>query len=134
VDRFQFNLVQSPVNVPQNAFTIDNVDFILTGSFPTGVQDGSTMPQSTKLFANYPNPFNPSTTIRFDLAVRSDVTLSVYDVLGREVTRLAQGPYAAGTYAVQFDGANLSSGVYYYVLRAEGRSSYTSTGKMVLLR
>ncbi len=134
VDRFQFNLVQSPVNVPQNAFSLENVDFILTGSFPTAVAEGSTVPHTTKLFANYPNPFNPSTTIRFDLAAQADIRLSVYDVLGREVTRLADGPHAAGTYNVQFDGAGLASGVYYYVLRGQGTTNVTGTGKMLLLR
>jgi hypothetical protein len=134
VDRFRFNVVQAPVTVPNATYTVDNVDFILTGSFPTSVDDDATTPRSTKLFANYPNPFNPTTTIRFDLSKGSDITLSVYDVLGREVTRLAQGPHTAGTYEVKFDGAGLSSGVYYYVLRGEGSSSFTNTGKMLLLR
>lgn len=134
VDRFRFNLVQSPVTVPYSTYAVDNVDFILTGSFPTDVEEGADVPQRSKLFANYPNPFNPSTTIRFDLAAQSEISLSVYDVLGREVTRLAQGVHPAGSYNVQFDAAGLSSGVYYYVLRARGGSNYTSTGRMLLLR
>ncbi len=134
VDRFRFNLVQSPVTVPGSTYAIDNVDFILTGSFPTRVGEGSELPRSSKLFANFPNPFNPTTTIRFDLAAQSDIMLSVHDVLGREVARLAQGPHPAGSYNVQFDAAGLSSGVYYYVLRARGGSNYTSTGRMLLLR
>jgi hypothetical protein len=134
VDRFRFNLVQSPVTVPRDAYAIDNVNFILTGSFPTGVDAGSTLPVATRLYNNYPNPFNPTTTIRFDLAQSSDITLSVYDVLGREVGRIAQGVHAAGTYTVAFDGANLSSGVYYYVLRATGPDVHTSTGRMVLVK
>lgn len=134
VDRFRFNLVQSPVTVPNSTYAVENVDFILTGSFPTGVEEGSGVPQSPKLFANFPNPFNPSTTIRFDLAQQSEISLSVYDVLGREVARLARGPHPAGTYNVQFDAAGFPSGVYYYVLRAQGGSNYTSTGKMLLLR
>jgi 5-hydroxyisourate hydrolase-like protein (transthyretin family) len=133
-DRFRFNVVQAPVTVPNAPYTVDNVDFILTGSFPTGVDDDASAPRNTKLFANYPNPFNPATIIRFDLAKGSDITLSVYDVLGREVTRLAQGPHTAGTYEVKFDAAGLSSGVYYYVLRGQGSSSFTNTGKMLLLR
>jgi hypothetical protein len=134
VDRFRFNLVQSPVTVPRDAFAIDNVNFILTGSFPTGVDAGTTLPVTTRVYSNYPNPFNPATTIRFDLAQASEITLSVYDVLGREVRRLAQGQHAAGTYNVAFDGSNLSSGVYYYVLRAQGPDVHTSTGRMILMK
>lgn len=134
VDRFQFNVVQAPVTVPSGTYALDNVDFILTGSFPTSVDAEFGTPKSTKLFANYPNPFNPSTIIRFDLAKESDITLSVYDVLGREVTRLAQGAHRAGTYEVTFDAAELSSGVYYYVLRGQGGSNFATTGKMLLLR
>lgn len=134
VDRFRFNLVQSPLTVPGSTYEVGNVDFILTGSFPTGVEEGAELPRNPKLFANFPNPFNPSTTIRFDLAAQSEITLSVFDVLGREVARLAQGPHPAGSYNVRFDATGLSSGVYFYVLRAHGGSTFTSTGRMLLLR
>ena len=134
VDRFRYDLVQSPLTVPRDAYAIENVDFILTGSFPTGVNGEAAVPQSTRLYNSYPNPFNPTTTIRFDLATSSVITLSVYDVLGREIGRLAQGQHAAGTYNVAFDGSHLSSGVYYYVLRAQGPDVHRSTGRMVLVK
>lgn len=132
VDRFRFDLVQSPVVVPQNAYMIDNVDFILTGSFPTGFGEQPAVPDATRLYTNYPNPFNPVTTIRFDLARSADITLTVHDLLGREVARLAQGLHGAGSYTVAFDASGLSSGVYYYVLRPQGMG--TQTGRMVLVK
>ncbi len=83
------------------------------------------------LYQNYPNPFNPSTSIRFDLAEASDVTLSVYNISGQKVAELVNGQLNAGAHSVNFDGANLSSGVYLYRLTA---GSFTAQSKMVLLK
>ncbi|MBL0063315.1 MAG: lamin tail domain-containing protein [bacterium] len=80
---------------------------------------------------NYPNPFNPETSIRFDLAENSLVTLTVYNVAGQEVATLVNGNLNAGSHAVNFDGANLTSGVYLYRLTA---GEFTSTMKMVLMK
>ncbi|MFH0990067.1 MAG: T9SS type A sorting domain-containing protein [bacterium] len=71
-----------------------------------------------KLEANYPNPFNPTTTIEFILPQAERVTLRVYDMLGREVRTLVDAEVGAGTHTVVFDGKNLSSGVYIYRLQA----------------
>jgi len=65
------------------------------------------------LLGNYPNPFNPTTNIRFSLAAASEIQLAVYDVMGREVAQLVNGAMAAGVHEVAFDGAGLSSGVYF---------------------
>lgn len=69
-------------------------------------------PRMTRLHEAYPNPFNPMTTIGFDLVRSSNIRLSAYDILGREVGILAEGPYTAGTHRVIFDGRSLASGVY----------------------
>lgn len=74
----------------------------------------TTLPTQTTLFANYPNPFNPSTTIRYALAEAGPVRLQVYDVQGRVVARLADGHHEAGTYTVHFDAQGLPSGSYFY--------------------
>ena len=78
-----------------------------------------------------PNPFNPSTTIRFDLPAAGQVSLAVYDVSGRLVATLADGLRQAGAHEVTFDGSGLASGVYLYRISAGQR---TATGKMVLLK
>jgi hypothetical protein len=99
-------------------------------------------PQTPKAFAlyqSYPNPFNPTTTIAYDLPSMSRVTLTVYDVLGRAVAKLANGTYEqAGHHSRDFEGSKFSSGVYIYRLQAASTSgpqaSYTATGKMVLVK
>jgi cyclomaltodextrinase len=99
----------------------------------------SSIPGATVLAQNYPNPFNPVTTIRFDLSERGEVTLMVFDILGREVETLIKGERNAGRYTVQFHGSGLSSGVYFYRLQTHpaqgGNSSATSiVRKMLLLK
>jgi len=83
------------------------------------------------LHANYPNPFNPSTTIRFDLPEQGPVILKVYDITGKVVATLLNGPMAAGAHTVQFDGSHLPSGVY---LCAMSAGSFHATQKMLLVR
>ncbi len=88
-------------------------------------------PKGFALSQNYPNPFNPSTVITYELPVRSDVTLKVYDVLGREVRILVNGNQNAGEHSVTFDGSNLPSGVYFYRIRA---GTYFETRKLTILK
>ena len=88
-------------------------------------------PTSFSLDQNYPNPFNSSTTIEFSIVESGDVTLKVYDVLGREVATLQDGPLTAGEYKVNFEAGDIASGTYIYVLENAGnRQSKT----MVLLK
>jgi hypothetical protein len=91
----------------------------------------SESPREFLLSQNYPNPFNPSTTIRFELPKASQVTLTVYDILGRQVSVLVNEKRDAGVYEVKFDGSNLASGVYFYRLQA---GSYVNAKKLLLLR
>jgi chitinase len=83
------------------------------------------------LFNNYPNPFNPSTTIRYELPKTSQVILSVYDILGREVSVLVNERKDAGVHEVKFDAAGLASGVYFYRLQA---GNFVQTRKLLLVR
>jgi hypothetical protein len=83
------------------------------------------------LLQNYPNPFNPMTTIGFALPHRSPLTLTVFDALGQQVAVVADGLFDAGYHEVRFDASRLSSGVYFYRLRA---TDYLQTRKLVLLR
>ena len=93
----------------------------------------STTPAKFALLGNYPNPFNPATTIRFQLPQTSEVTLRVYDMLGRQVATQSLGAREAGDHAVSFNAMNLASGSYYY--RLEMKSTGASlTGKMMLLK
>jgi len=93
--------------------------------------DGAALPQSIALEQNFPNPFNPSTTIGFQLPEAQDVLLQVFDMLGREVATLANGRMAAGSYSVRWDATGLASGMYVYRLQAGG---FTATKKLMLVR
>jgi hypothetical protein len=89
------------------------------------------IPGAFLLAQNYPNPFNPSTTIKYELPRSSVVRLSVYDILGREVSVFVNEEREAGAYEVKFDGSNLSSGVYFYRLQA---GDFVTTKRLLLLR
>ncbi|MBK9226011.1 MAG: T9SS type A sorting domain-containing protein [Ignavibacteria bacterium] len=77
--------------------------------------------RSLKLFQNFPNPFNPSTTIRFDIKTSGNVSLKVFDILGREVAVLVDENLRAGSYEQVFDAKDLPSGVYVYSLNVDGK-------------
>ena len=96
----------------------------------TDISDGSQVPVKFKLNQNYPNPFNPTTTIKYLIPEISFITIKMYDVLGNEVATVVNEEKAAGNYEVEFDASKLSSGVYFYQLRA---GSFIETKKMVLL-
>ncbi|HUX61859.1 MAG TPA: T9SS type A sorting domain-containing protein [Ignavibacteriaceae bacterium] len=100
--------------------------------FITAVKsDKGSLLSSYKLNQNYPNPFNPTTTITFQIPKSSFVTLKVYDVLGREVSTLMNEQKSPGTYSVNFNASNLSSGVYFYRMKV---GSFVETKKLVLLK
>lgn len=87
----------------------------------TSVSFASNLPEHYLLQQNYPNPFNPTTTIAYELPNAGIVSLKVYDVMGREVSMLAEGEQSEGRHSVQFGGTSLSSGIYFYQLRFNGR-------------
>jgi hypothetical protein len=89
------------------------------------------MPSAFILAQNYPNPFNPSTTIRYGLPLRSHVTLAIFNTLGQQVAQLADGDREAGHHQVQFEGKELSSGVYFYRLTA---GDFVATKRLILLK
>jgi len=89
------------------------------------------IPEDYLLSQNYPNPFNPTTNIQYAVSIRQFVTLKVYDVLGNEIATLVNEEKTAGSYAVEFNGDGLTSGVYFYRLQT---GSFVETKKMVLIR
>jgi hypothetical protein len=98
----------------------------------TSTQSSSNqLPVAFTLIQNYPNPFNPSTTIKYELPQSAEVTLSVFDILGREVSMLVNERKNAGSYQVKFDGTGLSSGAYFYRLQA---GDFTQTKRLMLLK
>ena len=89
------------------------------------------MPTKYNLNQNFPNPFNPTTTISYSIPKECFVIVKVYDLLGREVKSLVNEEKIAGNYSVQFNGNSLVSGIYFYKLQA---GNFIQTKKMVLLK
>ncbi|MEO8665868.1 MAG: T9SS type A sorting domain-containing protein [Ignavibacteria bacterium] len=89
------------------------------------------IPSSFSLGQNYPNPFNPSTVINYKIASSDFITLKVFDMSGKEIMTLVNMKQEPGTYSVDFNGANLSSGIYYYNLKA---GDFSETRKMIMLK
>jgi hypothetical protein len=87
--------------------------------------------QRFRLQQNYPNPFNPTTTITYELPRTSHVSLTVYDMLGREVSVLVNEKKEAGVHEVEFNGSALASGVYLYRLTT---GAFTQTRKMIVVK
>jgi hypothetical protein len=100
--------------------------------YPTSISDqNADVPEKFALSQNYPNPFNPKTGVRYQVSGVSEVKITVYDILGREVTVLVNERKAPGNYEVSFDASGLSSGLYYYRLTA---GSFTKTRSMMLVK
>jgi hypothetical protein len=93
--------------------------------------NGSSIPEQYNLYQNFPNPFNPFTKINFDLKEQGFVTLKVYDMLGRIVSRLINGNEPAGKYSIEGNAENFSSGVYFYCITVNG---FSDIKKMIILK
>jgi hypothetical protein len=112
----------------------DNFYFYST---PVGVDNRSeTLPQGFALEQNFPNPFNPSTTIRYELPEEAMVNVTIYDMMGRQVSRLVSSRQTAGYKSLQWNATNnsgqpISAGLYIYTIQA---GEFSQTRKMVLLK
>jgi hypothetical protein len=110
-------------------------------SYPVGIHRiSSEVPEHFTLYQNYPNPFNPTTKIKFEIRPPltpllskegTGVVLQIYDVLGCEVATLVNEELKPGSYEVDFDGSNYSSGVYYYTLQTQ---QFKQSKRMVLIK
>ncbi|MEJ2193758.1 MAG: sugar-binding protein [Ignavibacteriaceae bacterium] len=103
----------------------------LTDDFSTGINITETIPADYALYQNYPNPFNPITKISYSIIKTTEVTLKVYDILGSEIRTLINRIQVPGHYTVTFDARDLTSGVYFYKIRA---GSFIGTKKSMLLK
>ncbi len=115
--------------------------YTIIDSTVTAVEENINIPQEFKLYQNYPNPFNPSTRIQYSISAQTqdinqsslsqEVTLKVFDILGREVAVLVNEKQSPGKYEVQFDTANLPSGIYLYQLKT---TRFSKVKKCILLK
>ena len=121
---------------PQNVVFDPNDDIVLKVATTTqgtvnGIGKNTQGPLVYRLDQNYPNPFNPVTKISYEIPKTSLVTMKIYDVLGKLVEQPVNEVKQAGDYSLTFDGTNLSSGIYYYEIKAAG---FTDVKKMVLIK
>jgi len=112
---------------PSNGKAITMTNVGTTGVRPVG----GDIPTEFALFANYPNPFNPTTNIKYSIPATSRVVMKIFDALGREVATVVNGDQTAGTYVATFDASNLANGMYFYRLQA---GNFSETKKMILLK
>jgi len=112
-------------------YRLKQVDFDGQFEYSNIIEVDAGLPKVFALEQNYPNPFNPTTVISYQLPVASEVSLKVYDVLGREVMTLVNGRQEAGAYNFTLNAASLSSGVYFYRLQS---GNFVSTKKMMLVK
>jgi hypothetical protein len=116
----------------------DNILFIATNSYglyelqnPTNIVEENNLLSTYQLYQNYPNPYNPTTKIKFTIPRSELVKIKVYDILGKEIQILLNEYKQAGVYEVEFDASNLPSGIYFYRMIS---GDYLGTKKMILLR
>ena len=110
---------------------LSKVFFLKTTLGPVAIEDEMAVPSEFTLMENYPNPFNPSTTIEFSIPTSGLVELAVYDITGRAVQTLEQGFLTAGNHAYSFSAHNLASGAYFYSLKSQG---FQDVKKMLLIK
>ncbi len=116
--KYSYKIKQIDYNGNYEYFTLEND--VIVG-----------IPANYELSQNYPNPFNPSTKINFSIPKDQRVSLKIYDVLGKETATIVNDYKTAGFYTVEFNASNLTSGIYFYVLRGD---NFTQTKKMTLIK
>lgn len=117
--------------VTEDGWYLDDIGIYYLTLPITSNEDETQLPTEFSLEQNYPNPFNPSTKISWQSPVNSHQSLKIFDLLGNEVATLVDEYRPAGSYDIEFDAIQLTSGIYFYTLKA---GSYTSTKKMILLK
>ncbi len=118
-------------------YRLKQIDFNGAYEYSRIVETDIKAPINFSLKQNFPNPFNPSTTIEYQISEIAYVTLKIYDILGSEIRNLVNEEKSAGTYKVSFSAQNLASGIYFYRIDARSRISnkqYGKVGKMILLK
>ncbi|QQS35609.1 MAG: T9SS type A sorting domain-containing protein [Ignavibacteriales bacterium] len=119
------------------SYRLKQIDYNGTYEYSDIVEAEVSIPEVYSLEQNYPNPFNPATIIKYSLADESSVKLFIYNSIGEKVDELVHRTQSSGSYEINFDGGNLSSGVYFYSLEANslnGKTNFKSMKKMILVK
>jgi len=126
-----YNFTISNLSVQKTYYRLKQVDFDGTFEYSSSVEVDGITPTEFVLKQNYPNPFNPTTKIGFTLPTESNVKIIIYNLIGQKVAEVVNSKFSAGDHSIDFNAANLSSGIYLYKIEA---GSFTSVKKMQLLK
>jgi hypothetical protein len=131
-----YSFVDNNVAVGTYYYRLKQIDFDGSFEYSGTIEVDFTGPTKFSLLQNYPNPFNPTTTLQFTLPADASVMLNVYNLVGEKVAEVINEELAAGLHKIQFNGENLSSGLYLYKLNVFGKdgSNYSAVKKMTLLK
>jgi len=130
-ERNSYSFVDNGLNAGKYTYRLKQTDFDGTYEYTKSVEVSVGLPTEFSLSQNYPNPFNPSTTINFALPKVSNVKLTIYNALGKEVATLVNGTMEAGNHSTVWNASNNASGMYFFKLEA---GNFTSTKKMMLIK
>ncbi len=131
-----YSFVDNSVSSGNYIYRLEQVDYDGTFKYSKEVEADVNIPVNFSLEQNHPNPFNPSTIIEFTIPSDAFVKIKLFNLLGQEVTNIVNANYSAGHHSINFNAANLSSGIYFYMLEATGPdgSAYHAIKKMILLK
>jgi hypothetical protein len=126
---YSLRIIAHDSSIARYYYDVVDHPFILNNT--VDVRNYNEVVTSYELFANYPNPFNPTTTIRYQLPQAGKASLKIFDILGREVQTLVDEVQISGSYSVNFNASSLASGVYFYRLQS---GNFVSTKKMLMVK
>ncbi len=129
--KVKFESMSQNISMNTTSGMTQNLNMQLNNTLTSNDEPEASLPTGFSLGNNYPNPFNPSTTIEFSLPKSSFVNLKVYNAIGQEVASLVSRQMEAGKYSIDFNAEKLNSGIYFYKIEA---GNFTETRKMVLLK
>jgi hypothetical protein len=134
-ERMSYSYADENLNMGNYSYRLKQIDFDGTIEYSNQVIVEVSAPEKFVLLQNFPNPFNPSTTIGFSIPQTSNVSVEIYNVVGEKVASLVKNTLEAGYHQINFDASNLSSGTYIYQLKASGQNgTFVETKKMLLMK
>lgn len=134
--KINYSYLDKDILMGSYTYRLKQIDFDGTYKYLNEVNVNIAAPKKFVLNQNFPNPFNPNTTIKFHLPVDAKIKLNIINALGQNVAELINTEYPAGIYEINFDASKFSSGIYFYSLSATGNDgrNFNSTKKMILMK